>query len=226
MPTPEKKAEQSNKLNFFLNQREKNIRWVIFIAVLILGYFLLLQPKISQLREAGIAQLPAKSSELELLNKYSQKLKELAAKVSGFQTKYSQEVSDLNQVLPAQAQIPELIAELDALVQKSGFRINSLDINETSPKTPAKKIPENSDGASGLAENPTEQLNNNLENLHLLEVTLSVSGGDYPAFKVLLNKIEKNIRLLDLISIKFSAVDNNEAYSLILRTYYFSSPKL
>ncbi|MCX6785792.1 MAG: hypothetical protein NTZ18_02995 [Candidatus Komeilibacteria bacterium] len=230
MPSPDKKTEQANKLAIALNQRQHLISWTIFAIVLALGYVVLLQGKISQLNQSGSSILSAKSSALADLDAYSQKLGELDAKIKSFQEKYKQAAVDLNQILPSQAQVPELIAELDALVKQAGFTLNSLDIAEAGKTAKTDEAADNPDAAAVAPASPAPPADNNLTNVQPVDITMAVTGGDYPAFKVLLDKIEKNIRLLDLVSIKFSAGGSaagpaGTGYSLILRTYYFSAPK-
>ncbi len=226
-----KKKASEVKLNLFLNKRYKALNAIIGVLVLLIGYFFLLQPRWQSLSEAARSALPEKIAELKVLQEYGQEVAALEELVSGYQANYQQEIKVLEQVLPTAAQIPELIAQLDALVQKSGFKISELSVNEVVPAKSKKKQaapaaagenPAEAPAAAPLPEPETAPEPSNLSNLKTLNIVLGVVGGDYAAFKVLLAKIEKHIRLLDLLSIDFSVDESGvNEYSLNLRTYYF-----
>lgn len=198
--------KKKSKLNTILNKYHKLFGILIFVIVLALGSFFLIWPEIVKDQKIAKEFLPGKMEELALLNKYTAKIKELETLISNIDNQYGQSLNLLRQVLPEQAKVPELIAQLDALTRRSGFIINSIDVTESLASTASKK------GVKTTNNTP----------LRLLNINLNVTGGNYPAFKILLDNIENNIRLLDLNSINFSNSSGEAvSYSLNLRTYYF-----
>jgi len=223
-------GKKSDQLNLFLNRRRRLLGLVIFFAILLLGFYFLVYPRLRTARETAQAALPSALAELAALDNYEQSLGELEKLVGGFNSQYKKELSDLSEVLPNKAQVPELIAQLDALLQKNGFKMTALDITETTLEKKAtnrKAVSEErgeelltEEGAAGpVAEEAAGQ-----KGLKPLNISLKVVGSDYPAFKILLDKIEKHIRLLDVVSVDFAAqAEKSGEYDLNLRTYYFSS---
>lgn len=232
-------GKKTVQLNLLLNRYHRFLWLAVFLAVLLLGSYFFVYPRFKKVSQTAGAILPQAFLELEALDNYEKNVTELAALVEGFNAKYQKELSDLNQVLPNQAQLPELIAQLDALVQKNGFKITALDMTETTLEAkasdndiipPAGEEVFSEEGSAELSEELSEDLaaaaadvSGAGQELRVLNVNLKVVGGNYPAFKILLDKIEKHIRLLDLVSINFTAQAEAGAYDLNLRTYYFSS---
>ena len=208
-----KKQKKPDKLNIFLNKYFKVITLLVTVVVFIAGYFFFLQSRINELRETAKSLLPAKKAELEALNSYQEEISNLESIIENFQARYAEKINDLEQILPTKAQFPELIAQIDALVQKSGFSLNAIEISESEIKS-EKEVDVDEEGGKVLS----------LEKeLRLVEIILEVSGGEYPAFKVLLDKIERHVRFLDVVSITFTSSQETGVYALSLRTYYFES---
>jgi len=203
-----KNNKKRDRLNLALNKYYWLIAALLFLVILALGTWFLVWPEISKSQQIAKELLPSKVEELDLLTQYTAKIKDLETLVANIDNQYGRSLSLLQQVLPTQANVPELIAQVDALTRKSGFEINSIDITESLSSGTVKK------GApKAVANNP----------LHLVNINLNVAGGSYPSFKILLDNIEKNIRLLDLSSISFSgSVAEAVNYNLNLRAYYFT----
>lgn len=227
-------GKKTAQLNLLLNRYHRFLWLAVFLVVLLLGSYFLVYPRFKKVSQTARAILPQALSELEALDNYEKNVTELAALVEGFNAKYQKELSDLNQVLPNQAQLPELIAQLDALVQKNGFKITALDITETTLESKAAGNDISSAGEEVFSEEASAESAESLaaaeadvsgggQELRPLNINLKVVGASYPAFKILLDKIEKHIRLLDLVSINFTAQAEAGEYDLNLRTYYFSS---
>ena len=202
----EKQSKNKGRLNTILNKYYRLFSVLIFLIIVFLGVWFLIWPEISKSQKMAKEFLPAKMEEIALLGKYTGKIKDLETLVSNIDSQYGRSLDLLRQVLPTQANVPELIAQVDALTRKSGFEMNSIDITESS-------------AASLIKNNPAI----NSSPLRLVNINLSVSGGSYPNFKILLDNIEKNIRLLDLNSVSFAGGTSEIVnYTLNLRTYYFT----
>jgi len=117
------------------------------------------------------------------------------------------EKEKVNLILPDEEDIPELFLMLDIIAKESGLRLTSISATE--------KIKQTGKSEEGLEENFS------LNQLGVLDVTLSLSGGSYNKFKIFLDKVERNIRLLDIKLIGFEA--GLETLEIALSTYFFDS---
>lgn len=97
----------------------------------------------------------------------------------------------LEQILPFEKDLPNLFVHFESLVKQSGLKLNSIDFSEGSVK----------------------------EIIKILDVKLSLTGGDYLTFKKFLDRLEKDIKIIDITSISFS----KEGYDLKFRTYYLGN---
>ena len=109
------------------------------------------------------------------------------------------QVKDIPSVLPKGDQIPELLIQLDALAKDSSLGLNSVNLT---PGTETEKA---------------------------LYQTMNISAtviGSYTNLKTYLDAVEKNMRLLDVTSIDFSATpvvpEAKEifSYTVNMKTYY------
>jgi len=196
------------KFNIFLNKFSWLGRSLIFLIIVIAGVYFLVLPEINKARQITKEFLPAKAKELELLAQYNTKINDLESLAAQVESQNSRSMELLRQILPTQANVPELIAQLDALTKKSGFFIGNLGITES---------------MGGFDKKASTSATTQGTNLRLLNITLTLSGGDYASFKVLLDNIEKNVRLLDVNSVSFSTNEGTSGgYLLNLKTYYLA----
>jgi len=221
-----KGEKQAAKLNAWLNKNYKIGVISVFVLVLAVGLFWLVYPKYQSLKQQTSKSLPDKIEELRVLEDYAAKIKELEQAIANWQTKNRQQVQTLEQVLPDTPKVPELIAQFDALARESGFLVNSFDFAESEatlanaavvldaprPKAKVKK--------TGLEHIKLDK------DIRLVNITLNLTGGDYLSFKKFLDRLEKNMRLLDVVSIDFSSsLAQGTDYNIALRTYYLISPE-
>ncbi|HLC63795.1 MAG TPA: hypothetical protein VJK25_00400 [Patescibacteria group bacterium] len=201
----------SAKLNALLNKRYKLLSLLIFIIILVFGYFWLLSPRIKDLSEASNVQVPNQQEQLRVLEDYSKEMNKLQSLINSYQATHQTEISKLADVLPTKAMVPELIAQLDSLAQSSGFRLVDLGIVEEELEPQEVSRTRDQEAPSDTSD----------KSLHSLSINLSLLGGNYFDFKALLANIEKHIRILDLVSISFASSAEAGGYTLVLRTYYF-----
>ena len=205
---PDKKKKI--KFNLFLNRFSWLGHVLIFLIVISAGVYFLVVPEINKARQITKEFLPTKAKELELLDQYDAKIVALENLSAQAESQNSRSMELLKQVLPSTSNVPELIAQLEALTKKSGFFMGNLSISE-SIASPTKK--------ATTGKNQTVD-----SNLRSINISLSLTGGEYASFKALLDNIEKNVRLLDINSISFSVNEGVAGgYLLNLKTYYLES---
>lgn len=221
MPLP---GEQKNNilkgsLNIILNKVFKVLRLVIFILVVLIGYLIFVQPKFNSVKEQKQIMLQEQAGELNGLEVYTQRLQELQSVIDNFKKTQAQNLDKLAQMLPTGASVPNLMAQLEALAQTSGFSINSFNVAESQLQKGAQPT----ETKEGVLDIKQEAVNLSKLNqaIHSLSVTLILSGGDYLEFKKLLDNLEKHLRLLDVNSISFSGEGEKGAYNLSLTAYYY-----
>lgn len=228
------KFEQEKKSNLkrivFLNRYYKIIIVVIVVVIGIGGYYFVGNKKVTLAQEQKL-NMEAKLNASRDAQKYLAELNKLEKTIMDFQKTNAEQIAKVAQVLPVKPQIPELLAQTEALILSSNFKIESLDIAEQAEaiKKPKKAVlPEQV--AAGDSEAPVGQIpsdatsvqNGLPETIKTIAINLAVSGGDYFAFKNLVNNLEKHVRLFDLTSFSFGVGKNGGGeYSLNLQTYYY-----
>jgi len=216
-----KQKQPTNQLNAFLNKNYKLFSLLIMVGILLLGYFFLVGPKIKTLNDYKNNQLANKQAELKILEDYSIKMSALENLIEQYKISHQQDLNLLLQALPDKAQLPELIAQLDALVRASGFQLANLSFTEKTYQDTLNKV-----AREILPEEIQSETANALpDNLMVVEIVVNLKSADYPAFKNLLNNLERHIRLFDLISVNFAPASDAGAgsgFTLALRTYYLN----
>ncbi|MFA5029190.1 MAG: hypothetical protein WC518_00370 [Patescibacteria group bacterium] len=195
---PLKKKE--GRFGFIVNQFFPLMVVVIFLAVLIGGYLLVVRWQYEKLisSRADLQRLKTGIINLEqrekLLKKYQSE---------GF--RFSENEQDLlSLALPKDFDLPAFIIQLKNLADNYGFLINNIKITETAA------------GAAGNKVQVAEQANH----LKKLGIELELIGGDYGNWKKVLTAMESSIMIFDVTALDFSA--DNPVYKLKLVTYYYN----
>lgn len=216
-----KDNQKSINLLIFLNRYYKIVCLLIILIIIGLGYVVIFKRNIALSKEKNLA-LKEKQEELANANNYYNQLKQLDNTISNFQTEQDKLLDKIAEVLPAKPELPELIVQLEALVKSSNFKLDSIDISESLKE----KVPVNAGkGSTTTVKVKVKELLPALpEEMRILKITLTVSGGDYLSFKnTLLKNLEQHVRLFDLTSISFTAQAGETAtYQLNLQTYYLA----
>ena len=153
--------------------------------------------------EVSSGLLKSRSDHLEDLKKIRQE----------YELIESAKIEKLGFILPEDSQISELFLQIDTIARDSGLVLSSIDASEIKSKkklaTPKSDTPEQIDDSSPKS-----------DKIKTLEVSLSISGGSYKKLKIFLDKIERNIRLVDPQAISF---DNSfESIDITFNTYFLN----
>lgn len=159
------------------------------------------------------------------------RLKNLTRLKQDFESIEKTERDKLDLIIPAKPEVPELLIQVEKIVKDSGLLLESVSINELKPvvnQPPAAVEPVPSDSENPLPENSVSPAPNNAsvappslaDLVATLEIQLTVKECNYGKLKLFLDKIEKNIRLLDLKTLSFKA--DFEAVDFTIYTYYLS----
>jgi len=154
-----------------------------------LAYVLLFMPKIGKFLEGGEYDLRPLEARLEDEAKYLQEIDEA---LSGYKLVNASHKRKLSLMLPPDEDVPGLYVQLAEIAQNNDFVLLSVD-------TLVDREP-NGGGPNKV------------------HVAANFAGNDYEAFLLLLNDIERLVRVADVKSISFTAGTGN--YSVLMDTYY------
>lgn len=192
-------------------------RYVVILVIIIvvaLGYFFVLGPKYTILKEMGILNYGAKVQELDSKKQDLEKLRELKETYSQLN---KAQIENLELILPSQEDIPSLFSQFESLALANGLVLNNISITKAEA-APAETEKEGQLGLGGEETTPAETT----QGVLTLNVALSFQvGGGYDNLKNFLDILENNMRIVDLTSLSYTP--ETEAYSINLKTYYLAS---
>jgi Tfp pilus assembly protein PilO len=175
--------------------------WFILVLVILLpaiGVFFILIAPVEKKEESLREQL--KQLEKAKENKIGQ-LKTLDESNQLLANLSLTDIEKLKELLPNQKDIEGLLQVLEDKAQENGFILKNVEISEA--KQEKLTIP----------------------GVKTLKITANFIGGNYESFKNLLSALERNARLLEIISINFAPGTGN--YSLNMESYWLEkSPSL
>jgi len=195
------------------------------IILILVGYFFFIRGVVSELGAVKNDLLP------EQQNNYAVLMAEYNDKVDSKDLFLSLDKSLVNKskmVLPDDPELSNLVVNLDSLAKSNGFSLANVDFvllnNQGQSIKSTEKIEFSQyvdlEELKKMAEQTEQEMKNNEDkSLKTVEMKITIKGSGYAGFKNLLLQIQKNIRLLDVVSFSFSPED--ETFSLILRAYYF-----
>lgn len=210
-------------------------RWLagaVAIVVVIIGYVVLIAPKLSEVQSSEVAKQKAAEADLKAKQEYITALKESNAKFAVTLPVERRQVID--DFMPSDADFPGLLLTVKNIVAQSNLTLSSITIGQGGQVAVA----------AGAATTPTVATTDGSApsaqaatvggiNVKTQDITLTVSGGtSYAAFKNLLTNIESSRRLFDVVSVSFSTAlpavgaknaTASTAWSLVLRSYYLPS---
>ena len=167
---------------------------VMVLTIIGSGYYIFIKDQVADIQEIGVADL---STRLATLNSRQHTLQSLEDLNKKYQAVTSDQLKQLQYVLPQKSEIPQLMIELKNFIESNQLNLTKL---ESGPLTV--------DGSPG-----TDQ------SIKSLNITLSISGiNSYFLMKDFLDKLSGNLPLLELTSLSYSPGTQN--YSLNLTLFY------
>jgi hypothetical protein len=196
--------------------------WVIVLVValvtLSLGYFLVLQNRLSNISSAreGATSVNADAQDVENL------VHKVSLLSEDYQALAADRVVDLNrlkQILPHEPQIAEIFVLAEDMAFRRGFYLENIDIVDTSEA----KSDFAEDGT--VITSPVQSVSIAMSVMQIMdEEGESLFEGDpYDLFKLYLDDLEKNIRLLDIESVSFIGIESPDTplgITLQMNTYF------
>lgn len=184
----------------------KNIIVLILILAFVGVVVFLDMPKVQKILDLRrqIKEEKEKFSEKQILLAKIEKLVQLYEE-------NKENFEKINDVLPFNQDIPNLIVQLEALAFENGLVLEDITLTPTEKET------------AGRAKEVRTQEEKVSKDYQILAVNFKLIG-DYLAFKNFLKTVEENMRLMDIISISFSLASGEGVqifnFDLNLKTYY------
>jgi len=172
----------------------------IAILVFFAGYILVLHPKLKQARDFSVAKY---EFELDEKLKLEQKLEYLVGLSSERSKVAKSKIDRISEILPQVAATPQLITGIEGIAQESGVTIQGIEMSILDEY---------------IAEDEESIIDPLPSSIGIVEFSLSLASGPYEQVKLFLENLEKSLRILDVIALMYSPVEEN--YSIIFRSYY------
>lgn len=205
-----------NTLNSFLHNYFNLFLAGVLILFFVLSYWFLLGPKF-QATKMAIEENIVEQERIYLSEK--KKLADLQTIVELYKKINPADLQKFNGVLPSSYVRERLFGELEEIVGRGGWSINSLEI--IPEKDLSKPAAPSTTGNGGTAASETAQalFLNKAKDIGQINLTLSLSGIDYAGLKSFLRLIENNLRLFDITSVDFSPTTGVATFKIT--TYYY-----
>lgn len=170
------------------------------LAVLAFGYVFVLNDQIRSVRDVGFTSSNEKRQEVD---DRERTLRQLRAARDAFRQLSAGELDQLVRVLPLEADLPGLFAQVQSLANEGHVTLSSIDSTKQGALTATT--------SSGKT-----------VNIERLSIAIQVTGfKSYGQFKQFLGLLEGNMRLLDLSALNYDP--HTTSYALNLSTYYLGS---
>lgn len=199
------------QINRFLNQYYRYLVWCLVILVLIIGIFTLLLPQYHRLNDTGIFENKEAESNLAERENYLADLRNMQQSYDDLEIRAWR---SLDNILPKEGDVYLLFAQMETLARDNGLILSSININDglntdTDAQTKASKTAKT-----------TATTNTSIaDNIKTVNISLNLEGiNSYENFKLFLDSIENNARILDIKSLSYSP--EKSTYTVTLSTYY------
>lgn len=189
--SPKKSVNQYAKL---LNQYFKFIAIFVFVILTIVGYMIIIKPKL-EIKSVKVDKLASLTAEVKSLQSNSDLLSGYSDKIIEFSP---EDERKLSQSLPDEFDLPSIVVQLSSLASDNEFIVEDIQIEPVV--------------TSGL-------LDKNIKRVDIQMSVSGVGGNDYGKFSKLIKALEGSLMIFDVRAISF--VPDDIGYQLELSTYYY-----
>ncbi len=175
---------------------------IIFLGIILGGgWFFFLEPKIEILK-IGLTNL---KKQKEVLNSRSNRLEELKKITKDYEKIEEEKIKRIYSILPSEEDLPGIFVQMEALAKESKFILRSIEIRRQ------KKGEEEVEREGGFLKGI---------DIKELRISLKLEKGSYERFKEFLDKVEKNLRILEVVFVNFDP--KGASFGVDLKTYYLT----
>ncbi len=205
-----------SKLSAFVYKHFRIIILLEILVVLILGYFLVIKVKLSETKhyEELVQQ---QQRELTKMKDYRNRALELEKKYKIMEQEAKEDIDKLYNILPPKEDLPNLMAQIEALTLSHNFVLGSITMSSGSDNSlaPKKSVLASSKNTNSSSTDLIKDVN--------INVFIVSDDGGYERIKELLDAFEHHIRFTDIISVSFD--QDMKSCSIMLKTYYLDYAK-
>ncbi len=201
----EGKKEGHKIINLILSRYFNLIVLIIILIVFAAAYFYLINPKRQKILEAREKILFEKTAQKEKLQNIFTRIEKYQADYKNISDNDKQKINKIfiNGLDDENYEQEKLFSLFESLINSQGLVLKSININDLSRDQKDKSA----NGGGWPAE------------IGKVAISLEVSGVNYQSFKNLLEKIEKNLMIMDIDDLSFSPESNSA--DLKITSYYY-----
>jgi Tfp pilus assembly protein PilO len=200
-----------SNFSVFIYKKFKLIILLEVLLILLIGYLFIIRVELSEIGEYH-ELISWKQEELKQMKNYKDDSLKLEKRYNIMEKEVEKDLDELYNILPPKEDLPNIMAQLEALVNSHGFILGSIEMSSKKEAISSKK------------DLPLIISEDNADSRLIEEVEISVfvfsDDGGYERIKELLDAFERHIRFIDVISFGFE--NNMESYSIALKTYYLN----
>ncbi len=231
-PNPTQTVKTALPLTSFFSRYFYGLLILALGVICYLAYLLFFAPLISQYQNLGQTVIKEKEQTLALRQS---ELNKMIRRQSFYESTSLVMRDKLNEFLPAALNLPSLYYNLDQLAKAAGYKMLALTVEIPKKDTPEGRAtatlnpPTNSSEKSNAAfEKQLAETENMIQGtgsmgqaiLREINIDLTLEGGGYLNLLKFIESLEKNLRLIDLVS--FNYLPEEKSIIFRLKTYYYN----
>ncbi|MFH1112207.1 MAG: hypothetical protein V1712_04055 [Patescibacteria group bacterium] len=194
---------QENQISWFEKLLIQHYKWLAGLLALIIvggGVWWLVKPMYLEWRTMTRAQDLQK-----VLVDIQAQVAALDSKVATWNKIKNQSDTDLHLILPSNIDVPDLLTQMDDLINKHKYVLSTITVSES--------------GTTDKKANAKSTAVADTDGVRTVKITLSLAGSGYENFKSLLQALQSAWRLLNVNS--FNYAEEVDSYSIELTSYYY-----
>lgn len=204
--------KEVSKFSAFVYKRFKLIIFLEVVFILLFGYLFIIRVELAEIEDYN-KLVSWKREELDKIRDYKDNSLELERRYNIIEKEVENDINKLYDILPPKKDLPNIMAQIEALVNNHGFVLGSINMSTDDEDLKKRDLPLIT----------TEDQKIDLIKEIDIDVFIFSEDGGYERVKELLDAFERHIRFVDIISFGFEK--NMESYSIILKTYYLNYEK-
>ncbi|MBI5467120.1 MAG: hypothetical protein HY975_02810 [Candidatus Kerfeldbacteria bacterium] len=205
-------------------------RWVagaVAVVVIVVGYILLLSPKISELRTSALSQRLQAQETLKTEQTYAAALQDSVNKFH--QALPADQLKKVDDFIPTEADFPGLLMTIKNIAQAANLSLTTIAVGQVGQLGAAPAGATTNTETTGTTTNAAQAATATNSAIKTQDVSISVADGtSYEQFKNFLKVVESSQRLFDVVSLNFatdSGSTTTSDWTFVLRTYYLPETK-
>ena len=187
-----KEINNGEKIIYIVERYFKWIALIIFVVVLVLGYWVVLKDKYGAYMESK--NITLSGMEESIRNAENDKIAMQNTRKIDIS---ADEENLMYMAVPKAFDFNSIVSQLTSLSSAYNFSVNNIEV---------AKGDETENVASG-------------QNIKSARISMSISGGNYEEFKRFLSAVETSAMIFDVLSVNFSA---GQSYDLVIKSYYLN----